>query len=130
MVVHFHDPNQHPHNTPIIDLDFILPAIEQVKDNLTEMNIHAIVYDGWATERQYPLVVKGSAQGLASFHQLKKLTIPLAFLTGFDPYAVDEQALVKCLSQNLEFLTINIATPVQPVISGTKSCSLPQSWLG
>lgn len=30
----------------------------------------------------------------------------MAFLTGFDPSAVDEQALVKCLPQNLEYLTL------------------------
>jgi hypothetical protein len=90
-------------NTPVVDLDLLMPALAPLKDTLTELSIVAQCFHSY-DDPAFPLRVQGSAKSLAGFHQLKKLFIPLAFLTGFTLPV--RESLASYLPANLEDLTL------------------------
>jgi hypothetical protein len=91
-------------NTPVVDLDQLMPALAHVRDTLTELAIPAYcAYANWVAI-PFPMRVQGSLKALAGFEQLKRLFIPLMFFTGFS-LPVREK-LGNCLPRNLEELTL------------------------
>ncbi len=91
-------------NSPIINLDQLMPALEHVRETLTELSILAVCFTANLAAIPFPLQVRGSARALAGFVHLTKLAIPLVFFTGF-PLPVRER-LANCLPYNLEDLTL------------------------
>jgi hypothetical protein len=83
-----------------------MPALARLRDTLTELTLSAAVcthMDGSIVD--FPVSVRGSAKPLAGFDQLKKLSVPVVFLTGWTFPAVLE-ALGGCLPRNVEDLTL------------------------
>lgn len=93
------------YNRPVVDMDLIIPALEQVKSTLTELNIHAITREEFCGVT-LSVANLARARSLATFPRLTKLALPFAFVAGFDP-PVDEMALVNRLPPTLEYLTIH-----------------------
>jgi hypothetical protein len=101
---HFSPDFEDEFNTPVIDLDLIMPALEYARVTLTELTIHGVSDYANRAALPIPLRVQGSARGLSRFNQLKKLMIPLVFITGFSIPIQD--SLEACLPRNLESLTL------------------------
>ncbi|KAM7208139.1 hypothetical protein V8F20_001419 [Naviculisporaceae sp. PSN 640] len=95
-----------PCNTLTIALDLLIPALCLVKDTLTELNIHAVTEDKCGGLTAASLRIRGSPCQLSSLSTLRRLTIPLEFLTGFKIPVQDMMAVAKALPQNLEILTL------------------------
>ncbi len=85
-------------NSPLVNLDQLMPALAQVKETLTELKITG--YNFCET----PARLQGSARALAGFDRLNKLYIPLLFLTGFELPL--QPGFGNCLPRNLEDLTL------------------------
>jgi len=83
-----------------------MSALLKVQGTLTEPNLRGMADDDCGGMcSTIPLVTLGSARPLTGSHQLKKLTIPFAFIFGFHE-PVDPTLLVDCLPYNLEYLTL------------------------
>ncbi|KAK4238594.1 hypothetical protein C8A03DRAFT_33347, partial [Achaetomium macrosporum] len=91
-------------NTPVVDLDLLMPALAHLRDTLTELSITAICSFANEAPMPPPLRVQGSTKSLAGFNQFKKLFIPLVFLTGFALPV--RKKLGSCLPPNPEDLTL------------------------
>ncbi len=118
--VWFHDPGlEDQFDNPVINLDQLMPALEQVRETLTELTIPA--GSGYGDRNgPPPLRVQGSMRALANFDRLTKLFIPLVFFTGFELPAQGRPG--DCLPRNLEELTL---TDDLLIFYDT---DLPQSW--
>jgi hypothetical protein len=92
-------------NSPIINLDQLMPALAYVRETLTELTIVATCYNANRVATPFPLQVQGSARALAGFDRLTKLVVPLAFFTGF-PVPTRGERLADCLPRSLEELTL------------------------
>ncbi len=91
-------------NSPIINLDLLMPALQHVRGTLAELNITALCYYANRAATPFPLQVQGSLRALSGFDHLTKLVIPLAFLTGFSLPV--RELLANCLPRSLEELTL------------------------
>ncbi len=92
-------------NSPIINLDQLMPALAHVRETLTELTIVASCSYANRAATPFPLQVQGSARALAGFDHLTKLVVPLAFFTGF-AVPIRGERLADCLPRNLEELTL------------------------
>ncbi len=92
------------HNSPVIDLDQLMPALAYVKETLTALTIGAVSHRANLAPTPPPLRVQGSIRALAGFDRLTHLFIPLVFFTGFSLPA--RERLGECLPRNLEELTL------------------------
>ena len=101
---YFHPDFEDESNNPVVNLDQLIPALEQVRETLTELAIMG--YYGHATLAvgPFPLRVQGSGKAFAGFECITKLFIPLVFLIGFS-LPVRER-LANCLPRTLEELTL------------------------
>ncbi|KAK4106186.1 hypothetical protein N658DRAFT_563110 [Parathielavia hyrcaniae] len=88
---HYSPDLEDPWNTPVINLDLLMPALAHVKDTLTELVLPAI----------NNCCVWSKA---ASWPPRLRLVIPLVFFTGFALPA--QETLGSCLPCNLEDLTL------------------------
>ena len=88
-------------NSPLVNLDQLMPSLAHVKETLTELSI------GGVNLCPAPPRLQGSARALAGFDQLTKLSIPLVFLTGFALPL--RSGFRNCLPRNLEELTLTDA---------------------
>ena len=91
-------------NSPVINLDQLMPALAYVKETLTELIMPAVCYYANIAATPFPLHVRGFARALARFDHLTKLVIPLVFITKFTLPVRDR--LANCLPHNLEDLTL------------------------
>ncbi|KAH6856552.1 hypothetical protein B0I37DRAFT_78412 [Chaetomium sp. MPI-CAGE-AT-0009] len=101
---HFDPDYEDQFNSPTVNLDLLMPALAPLKDTLTTLTISALCLYTRQSYIPFPLRVQGSMLPLADFEQLKTLTIPLVFFTGF-PLPV-QHTLGDCLPRNLEELTL------------------------
>lgn len=93
-------------NSPTADLDLIMSALTPLRDTLTELRITAFCAYSTQAFIPLPLRVRGSmAPLLTHFHQLRTLSLPLVFLTGFE-LPVRARALAACLPRAIEELTL------------------------
>ncbi|KAM7186049.1 hypothetical protein V8F33_012040 [Rhypophila sp. PSN 637] len=92
-----------PCNSPTIALNLLIPVLHQVKDTLTELNIHDTIINRYEAIYEN-LRTRGSSRGLASLSALKRMTIPFFFLTGLEnPFEeVDKMAVASSPPPNLE----------------------------
>ncbi|KAK4185059.1 hypothetical protein QBC35DRAFT_440157 [Podospora australis] len=101
-------------NSPVINVDLIMPALSRHKHALTELCLQADFHRRYY-DPPYPFRVQGSPRALRGFNQLKMLTIPLVYLVGFAPFSI-KWAIRDCLPPNLEdlALTSELLTRNQP----------------
>ena len=85
-------------NSPLVNLDQLMPVLAQVTETLTELRITGVSLCGT------PPRLQGSARALAGYDQLTKLFIPLVFFTGFALPL--RSGFGNCLPRNLEELTL------------------------
>ncbi len=101
---HFDPDREDESNSPVVNLDRLIPALEQVRETLTEVAIMGYCSYANRAATPLPLRVQGSARALAGFDHITKLFIPLVFLIGFS-LPVREK-LANCLPHSLEELTL------------------------
>lgn len=85
-------------NSPLVNLDQLMPILAQVKETLTELSIAGV------NLCRAPPRLQVSARALAGYDQLTKLFIPLVFFTGFALPL--RSGFGNCLPRNLEELTL------------------------
>ncbi|KAK4459171.1 hypothetical protein QBC42DRAFT_275022 [Cladorrhinum samala] len=108
----FQPDDEHEFDSGRLDLDLLRSALERVEGTLTKLDLAAEVGMAYHSDLrlEHRMRILGSPPTwLADFHRLKKLTIPLAFLTGLiitDPTEAGAR-LNKSLPRNLEELSFS-----------------------
>ncbi len=101
---YFNPDYENESNSPVVNLDQLIPALEQVRETLTELAIMGYCTYLGRHGIPFPHRVQGSARALEGFDHMTKLFIPLVFFTGFSlPF---REELAHCLPRSLEELTL------------------------
>ncbi|KAH6631858.1 hypothetical protein F5144DRAFT_629804 [Chaetomium tenue] len=97
-----------PANTPTVNLHQLLPALTPLHSTLTALHIHASCLYTTQPFIPFPLSIHGTMAPLTHLANLRTLTIPLVFVTGFAlPLPTHhEHTLAHCLPPSLEALTL------------------------